>query len=160
MLDRGITLLMTLYHWDLPIALQADGGWLNRATADALADYTSVVLDALGDRVTDWFTLNEMNVHTLYGHALTDHAPALGMGLDCLPVAHNLLRAHGLATRTIRGAGDQHRVGVVQQHFPVHAATESAEDVDGADDDDDSGPGYGKVNMLRKTVEQLAKIPL
>lgn len=133
LLAAGIRPTPTLYHWDLPSALQADRGWLNRATADALADYTSVVLDALGDRVTDWFTLNEMNVHTLYGHALTDHAPALGMGLDCLPVAHNLLRAHGLATRTIRGAGDQHRVGVVQQHFPVHAATESAEDVEAAD---------------------------
>lgn len=125
LLAAGIRPVPTLYHWDLPRAVQADGGWLERSTADALADYAAVVLDALGDRVTTWLTLNEMSVHTLYGHALTEHAPALGLGLDCLPVAHNLLRAHGLATQAIRAAGTQHEVGVVQQHFPVSPATDS-----------------------------------
>lgn len=133
LLAAGIRPVPTLYHWDLPQALQSRGGWLERSTADALADYAAVVVDALGDRVTHWLTLNEMNVHTLYGHALTDHAPALELGLDCLPVAHNLLRAHGLAVDAIRAAGDRHRVGVVQQHFPVRAASGSADDVEAAD---------------------------
>ncbi|MBB1049031.1 family 1 glycosylhydrolase [Dietzia cercidiphylli] len=133
LLAAGIRPVPTLYHWDLPQALQDEGGWLSRDTSQALADYTAVVVDALGDRVTRWLTLNEMNVHTLYGHGLTDHAPALGMGLDCLPVAHNLLRAHGLAVEAIRAAGPRHEVGVVQQHFPVIAATDSPEDVGAAE---------------------------
>lgn len=133
LLAAGIRPVPTLYHWDLPQALQDEGGWLSRDTSQALADYTAVVVDALGDRVTRWLTLNEMNVHTLYGHGLTDHAPALGMGLDCLPVAHNLLRAHGLAVGAIRAAGPRHEVGVVQQHFPVIAATDSPEDVGAAE---------------------------
>ncbi|MET3861344.1 beta-glucosidase [Dietzia sp. 2505] len=133
LLAAGIRPVPTLYHWDLPQALQDEGGWLNRDTSQALADYTAVVVDALGDRVTRWLTLNEMNVHTLYGHGLTDHAPALGMGLDCLPVAHNLLRAHGLSVGAIRAAGPRHEVGVVQQHFPVIAATDSPEDVEAAE---------------------------
>ncbi|MFN3340920.1 MAG: family 1 glycosylhydrolase, partial [Dietzia sp.] len=130
LLAVGIRPVPTLFHWDLPQALQDEGGWLRRDTSQALADYAAVVVEALGDRVTRWLTLNEMNVHTLYGHGLTDHAPALGLGLDCLPVAHNLLRAHGLAVRAIRAAGPHHEVGVVQQHFPVTAATDSAEDVE------------------------------
>ncbi|KAA0920015.1 beta-glucosidase [Dietzia sp. ANT_WB102] len=133
LLTAGIRPVPTLYHWDLPQALQSAGGWLERSTSDALADYAAIMVDALGDRVHQWWTLNEMNVHTLYGHALTDHAPALGMGLDCMPVAHNLLRAHGLAVHAIRAAGDHHEVGVVQQHFPVHPASDSPEDVEAAD---------------------------
>ncbi|MEH6819315.1 MAG: GH1 family beta-glucosidase [Dietzia psychralcaliphila] len=133
LLAAGIRPVPTLYHWDLPQALQDEGGWLARDTSQALADYAAVVVEALGDRVTRWLTLNEMNVHTLYGHGLTDHAPALGLGLDCLPVAHNLLRAHGLAVRAIRAAGPHHEVGVVQQHFPVTAATDAPEDAEAAD---------------------------
>ena len=133
LLAAGIRPVPTLYHWDLPQALQSEGGWLSRSTSEAFADYAATMVDALGDRVTTWFTLNEMNVHTLYGHALTDHAPALGMGLDCLPVAHNLLRGHGLAVDAIRAAGPRQHAGVVQQHFPVRAASDSAEDIDAAD---------------------------
>ncbi|AVZ39926.1 MULTISPECIES: GH1 family beta-glucosidase [unclassified Dietzia] len=133
LLAAGIRPVPTLYHWDLPQTLQDEGGWLRRDTSRELADYAAVVVDALGDRVTRWHTLNEMNVHTLYGHGLTDHAPALGMGLDCLPVAHNLLRAHGLAVEAIRASGTRHEVGVVQQHFPVLAATDSAEDLEAAE---------------------------
>lgn len=133
LLAAGIRPVPTLYHWDLPQALQTEGGWLARSTSEALADYAALMADTLGDRVTTWFTLNEMNVHTLYGHALTDHAPALGLGLDCLPVAHNLLRAHGLAVDAIRAAGGRHEVGVVQQHFPVRAASEAADDVEAAE---------------------------
>ena len=133
LLAAGIRPVPTLYHWDLPQALQESGGWLDRSTSDALGDYAAVLAEALGDRVRHWWTLNEMNVHTLYGHALTDHAPGLGLGLDCLPVAHNLMRAHGLAVRALRSAGPQHEVGVVQQHFPVHPATDTPEDAEAAD---------------------------
>ena len=143
LLEADVRPVPTLYHWDLPQALQeptprGPGGWLDRATSDALGDYAALMGETLGDRVSRWLTLNEMNVHTLYGHALTDHAPALGMGLDCLPVAHNLLRAHGLAVDALRASvrpsdGSPVEVGVVQQHFPVLPATDSEEDAGAAD---------------------------
>lgn len=133
LLAAGVRPVPTLYHWDLPLALQERGGWLVRDTAYALADYAARVVERLGDRVTDWLTLNEINVHTLYGHALADHAPALGLGLPGMLAGHHQLLAHGLATAAIRAAGSQHRVGIVAQHFPVLAASETPEDLAAAE---------------------------
>ena len=128
LLERGIRPVPTLYHWDLPQALEDRGGWQNRDTAEALGDYTAIVAEALGDRVRDWITLNEMSVQTLYGYALTDHAPGLGLGFGAIPVAHHQLLAHGHAVARLRAAGAE-RVGVAQQHFPVMPGTDSVEDV-------------------------------
>jgi beta-glucosidase len=133
LLAAGVRPVPTLYHWDLPLALQADGGWLDRRTAHAFADYAGHVVDRLGDRVHDWLTLNEINVHTLYGHGLTDHAPALGLGLGALAAGHHQLLAHGLGTAVLRAAGPGHRVGIAQQHFPVEAASDAPEDVAAAE---------------------------
>ncbi|MBL1077761.1 beta-glucosidase [Nocardia sp. 2] len=132
LLEAGIRPVPTLYHWDLPQPLQDEGGWLARATAEAFAEYARVVADKLGDRVRDWLTLNEMNVHTLYGHVLADHAPALDLGLAAFPAAHYQLLAHGLAVRELRAAGD-FRIGVVGQHYPVIPASDEAADVEAAD---------------------------
>ena len=128
LLARGIRPVPTLYHWDLPQALEDRGGWMSRDTAEALADYATVVAERLGDRVHDWITLNEMSVHTLYGYALTDHAPGRGLGLGALPAAHHQLLAHGLAVARLREAGAR-RVGVAAQHFPVEPASESLHDL-------------------------------
>ena len=124
-LEAGVRPVPTLYHWDLPQELEDAGGWMNRDTAHRLADYTSALVLRLGDRVRDWITMNEMNVHTLYGYALTDHAPARGLGLEALPAAHHQLLAHGLAVQVLRAHGAA-TVGVASQHFPVSAATESS----------------------------------
>ena len=128
LLARGIRPVPTLYHWDLPQALEDRGGWLSRDTAEALGDYVGVVVDRLGDRVRDWITLNEMSVQTLYGYALTDHAPGRGLGFGALPVAHHQLLAHGHAVARLRAAGAE-RVGVAQQHFPVVPASGAMEDL-------------------------------
>ena len=128
LLERGIRPVPTLYHWDLPQALEDRGGWLVRDTAEALADYAAVVVERLGDRVRDWITLNEMSVQTLYGYALTDHAPGRGLGFGALPAAHHQLLAHGLAVQRLRDAGAE-RVGIAQQHFPVEPASDSPEDL-------------------------------
>ncbi|PRY68075.1 beta-glucosidase [Glaciihabitans tibetensis] len=128
LLARGVRPVPTLYHWDLPQALEDEGGWMSRATASAFADYVAVVAARLGDRVTDWITLNEMNVHTLYGYALTDHAPARGLGMAALPAAHHQLLGHGLAVQALRSAGAT-AVGVASQHFPVVAASQEHEDL-------------------------------
>src|SRR5690606_13466957 len=99
LLERGIRPVPTLYHWDLPQAQEDLGGWRVRDTADAFADYVTVVAERLGDRVRDWSTLNEMSVQTLYGYALADHAPGLGLGFGAIPVAHHQMLAHGLAVQ-------------------------------------------------------------
>jgi beta-glucosidase len=127
LLAAGVRPVPTLYHWDLPQDLEDKGGWLNRDTAHRLADYTSAVVLRLGDRVRDWITMNEMNVQTLYGYALTDHAPARGLGLEALPVAHHQLLAHGLAVQVLR-THDAGAIGIANQHFPVHPASEDPAD--------------------------------
>ncbi|MFI5938008.1 GH1 family beta-glucosidase [Actinoplanes sp. NPDC051494] len=131
LLTAGVRPVPTLYHWDLPQALEDEGGWMNRDTSYALADYAAVLVDRLGDRVRDWITLNEMNVQILYGYALTDHAPALGLGLGALPAAHHQLLAHGLAVQALR-AGGAATVGVASQHFPVSPASDDPADVEAA----------------------------
>jgi beta-glucosidase len=127
LLAAGVRPVPTLYHWDLPQALEDDGGWMARSTAEHFAGYAAVVAARLADRVQDWITLNEMNVHTLYGYALTDHAPGLGLGLGALPAAHHQLLGHGLAVQALRAAGAA-RIGPAGQHFPVQAATTSPAD--------------------------------
>ncbi|GGN40742.1 beta-glucosidase [Actinoplanes campanulatus] len=131
LLASGVRPMPTLYHWDLPQELEDAGGWMNRDTAHRLADHASALVLCLGDRVRDWITMNEMNVHTLYGYALADHAPARGLGLGALPAAHHQLLAHGLAVQVLRthGAGS---IGVAQQHFPVTAASDDPADVEAA----------------------------
>ncbi|GAB7050444.1 GH1 family beta-glucosidase [Catenuloplanes indicus] len=128
LLSHGVRPVPTIYHWDLPQALEDAGGWLHRDTAYALADFAAVLAGRLGDRVHDWITLNEMSVQTLYGYALTSHAPGRGLGFDALPVAHHQLLAHGLAVRALRAAGAD-TIGVAAQHFPVSPASSSEDDV-------------------------------
>ncbi|MEU4419573.1 GH1 family beta-glucosidase [Actinoplanes sp. NPDC024001] len=127
-LAAGVRPVPTIYHWDLPQELEDAGGWMNRDTAQRLADYTAMLVERLGDRVRDWITLNEMSVHTLYGYALTDHAPGRGLGLGALPAAHHQLLAHGLAVQVLR-AGGARSVGVANQHFPVLPAGDDPDDV-------------------------------
>ena len=74
---RGITPYLCLYHWDLPQALQDEGGWVKRDTADKFADYARVVARRLGDRVKHWAMFNEPNVHALFGYGVGSHAPGV-----------------------------------------------------------------------------------
>ncbi len=99
---HGIDPVLTLFHWDLPQALQDDGGWLHRDTAGRFADYAGIMADALGDRVALWITLNEPFVHTVFGHAFGIHAPGQALMFDALPAAHHQLLGHGLAVAAIR----------------------------------------------------------
>ena len=105
LLEAGIKPMATLYHWDLPQALEDDGGWLNRATVDRFADYAAIVGERLADRVTDWVPVNEPNVVTLMGYAVAMHAPGKALMFDALPVGHHLLVAHGRAAIALRAAG-------------------------------------------------------
>ncbi|MEO0631511.1 MAG: family 1 glycosylhydrolase, partial [Planctomycetota bacterium] len=103
LLSAGVTPWVTLFHWDLPLALQHRGGWLNSAMPDWFEEFTRAVVDRLSDRVSHWFTLNEPQVFIGLGHGNGTHAPGLSLPLvDKLRIGHHALLAHGRAARTIR----------------------------------------------------------
>lgn len=124
----GVRPVPTLFHWDLPAALD----WLERDTAERFAEYVSVVAARLGDRVKKWITLNEPAEHTLLGHALGVHAPGRRLMFDALPVAHHQLLAHGLAVRALRAAGADD-IGIANSHGPTWPASGKQEDIEAAE---------------------------
>ena len=127
LLAAGVTPAPTLYHWDLPSPLETDGGWLNRETALRFADYAAIVVDALGDRVHDWYTINEPVSTSLQGYAIGELAPGKQLLFGSLPTVHHQLLAHGLGLQVLRSHGT-HRVGIVNNHTSVLPASESVED--------------------------------
>jgi beta-glucosidase len=102
LLEAGIRPFITLFHWDLPQALQEEGGWANRATAEAFVEYTEAVTRALGGRVKSWITLNEPAVAVWTGYAMGVHAPGLTDYSQAVRASHHLLLAHGWAVPVIR----------------------------------------------------------
>ncbi|MEU9056976.1 GH1 family beta-glucosidase [Streptomyces sp. NPDC048384] len=124
----GVRPVPTLFHWDLPVALD----WLERDTAARFAGYAAVVAERLGDRVKKWITLNEPAEHTLLGHALGTHAPGRQLLFDALPVAHHQLLAHGLAVRALRAAGATD-IGIANSHGPTWPASQDQADKEAAD---------------------------
>ncbi|MGL3151732.1 GH1 family beta-glucosidase [Microbacterium sp. A82] len=127
LLEVGITPFPTLYHWDLPATLEADGGWLVRDTAERFAEYTEIVAAALGDRVKHWYTINEPISTALQGYAIGELAPGRQLLFDALPAVHHQLLAHGLATGVLREHGAD-AVGIVNNHTWVRPATDSEAD--------------------------------
>jgi beta-glucosidase len=128
LLAHQITPVITLFHWDLPLALQSDGGWLNRNTAQAFADYAEIVARRLGDRVTCWATLNEPWCSAYLGHGSGEHAPGLHDLQAAVNAGHHLLLAHGLAVPRLRAHSRQDaQVGIVLNFTPVYAADDRPE---------------------------------
>ncbi|MFI6919714.1 GH1 family beta-glucosidase [Nonomuraea spiralis] len=132
LLAAGIQPVPTLFHWDLPQALQDQGGWMNRDTARRFADYAAIVAERLADRIPLWITLNEPFVHMAFGHAMGIHAPGQALLLDALPVAHHQLLGHGLAAGALRAAGVR-EVAITNNCTPVWAASQEEPDVKAAD---------------------------
>ncbi|MDZ4863288.1 MAG: GH1 family beta-glucosidase [Gemmatimonadota bacterium] len=128
LLAAGIQPALTLYHWDLPAALDDQGGWLNREIASWFADYASVMVQALGDRVGMWTTLNEPWVVADGGYLFGKLAPGHRNRFEAPIVSHNLLRAHGAGMQAIRAAGGK-QAGLVVNLEPKHPATDRPEDV-------------------------------
>jgi beta-glucosidase len=126
LLAKGIAPCATLYHWDLPDALP--GGWLERDTTKAFADYAAVVSDRLGDRVTLWLTHNEPWCQAFLGYYQGLFAPGNRSIADGLTCAHHLLVSHGLAVQALRSRVKT-PVGVAPNFMPVHTASNTAEDV-------------------------------
>jgi beta-glucosidase len=128
LLEAGIEPLPTLYHWDLPAALDDLGGWLNPDIARWFSEYASVVFRAYDDRVKRWATLNEPWVIADAGYLHGVHAPG-HRNLSEAPIAsHNLLRSHGAAVQVYRAAG-QNQIGLVVNLEPKYPASRSVEDL-------------------------------
>ena len=104
LLERGITPVVTLYHWDLPQALQDKGGWAARDTTELFADFAGIVAGALGDRVRQWITVNEPWVVANMGYRWGQHAPGIRDPQQAVAAAHHLLLGHGRATAAVRAA--------------------------------------------------------
>src|SRR5262249_34924756 len=105
LLEADILPWLTLYHWDLPQAVQDAGGWANRDTAYRFRDYAPVVPGALGDRVTPWTPFNEPFCSALLGYAAGVHAPGLRDPAAALAAVHHQHLAHGLAIEALRERG-------------------------------------------------------
>lgn len=124
---RGITPYATLYHWDLPQALQDDGGWTNRDTSHRFAEYAELVVGNL-EGVSNWMTLNEPWVSAFVGHGSGRHAPGLVDGAAAVRASHHLLLGHGLAVPALRAA-DAGQVGIVLNLTDVRAGSDDDADV-------------------------------
>ncbi|WP_027079966.1 GH1 family beta-glucosidase [Luteimonas mephitis] len=127
LLANGIEPLLTLYHWDLPAALDDRGGWLNRDCADWFAEYGDVLYRALDGRVKKWVTLNEPWVITDGGYLHGALAPGHRSKYEAPIASHNLMRAHGAAVQAYRATG-KHEIGLVVNIEPKYAASDSADD--------------------------------
>ena len=126
--EAGIEGNATLFHWDLPAALEDRGGWQNRDIAGWFAEYARVVFRALDGRVRMWATLNEPWVVTDGGYLHGVLAPGHRSLFEAPIAAHNLLRAHGAAVDVYRAEG-KHRIGIVVNLEPKHPASQSPEDL-------------------------------
>lgn len=131
LLDNDVQPMVTLYHWDLPQALEDDGGWLNRATVEAFAAYAAIVGERFGDRVERWVPVDEPNLTTWLGYGTGVHAPGRSLGFDALPAAHHQLVAHGRAAIELRsaGSGRQASIGCANNHAPMWPASDNPADV-------------------------------
>ncbi|GIH94480.1 GH1 family beta-glucosidase [Planobispora siamensis] len=129
LLEAGIRPFVTLYHWDLPQALQDRGGWPSRETALHFAEYAAVVAGALGDRVTDWTTLNEPLCSSWLGHLEGRMAPGWTDLTAAVRASYHLHLGHGLAVQAIRAAArSAPSIGIVNNLSPCEPATGSDED--------------------------------
>jgi beta-glucosidase len=127
LLDAGIQPVSTLFHWDLPAALEERGGWLNRDSIEWFGDYVEVVFRRLGDRATRWITLNEPWVVVDAGFVHGVHPPGRSNLSEAARATHNLLRAHGEAVRRFRTLGSG-EIGIVVNLEPKEAASSDEAD--------------------------------
>jgi beta-glucosidase len=127
-LQRGLEPWATLYHWDLPQPLQAQGGWLNRDTVAAYLAFTEAVTRRLGDRVKHWITHNEPWCSCMMGYWEGVHAPGGTRLADAIQASHHVLLSHGQAIPVIRANSAGAQVGITLSLHPIAPATGSAED--------------------------------
>lgn len=135
LLKNGIEPYLTLYHWDLPQALQMRGGWLNRDITEVFADYAYTVAKELGDRVKYFITFNEPQVFLNAGYVTGSHAPGWQIGLrEELAAVHNVLLAHGKGVAAICAAASGAKVGWASAGYPGYPLTDTPENREAAEE--------------------------
>jgi beta-glucosidase len=127
--QRGIVPMVTVYHWDLPQALQDSGGWVSPDIAKRFADYAAVLADQLGDRVPLWDTLNEPWVSAFVGHLHGRHAPGLTDLTAALRASHHLMLSHGHACQALRAGRGNGQVGITLNLSDVLPGSDDPADV-------------------------------
>lgn len=134
LLEAGIEPYLTLYHWDLPVALERKGGWLNREIVEWFGEYAAVLSDRFSDRVKYWLTLNEPQCFIGLGNVSGQHAPGLRrMDCETILMAHNVVMAHGRAVQRIREKAHQPvLIGFAPTSSAVYPQTESPADIEAA----------------------------
>lgn len=130
LLEAGIRPFPTLYHWDLPQALEDRGGWPERDTAGRFADYADVTLRALGDLVSDWMIFNEPKVFTVFGYLAGIHAPGRNSLPDFLRATHTVNLAQGEALRAMRAARADARIGTAFNLSPCEPVSDREADAE------------------------------
>ncbi|MDH6236305.1 GH1 family beta-glucosidase [Cryobacterium sp. CG_9.6] len=143
LLGADIKPWLTLYHWDLPQALEDTGGWTNRDTALRFRDYALNVHDALGDRVGVWTTLNEPWCSSFLSYTAGVHAPGRQSKRDGLAAGHHLLLGHGLATEALRARDADLELGIT-----LNLTVAKPVDVDSAGDRDAARRLDGQFNRF------------
>lgn len=135
LVNAGIEPCITLFHWDLPQALQEIGGWMNPDMSDIFAEYVKIVVEKFSDRVSYWMTLNEPQCHIIIGHIDGDCAPKLRVSdKQGFRLIHNILKAHGKAVCTIRQyAVKEPKVGMAPNPLAVYPETDEEKDVKAAE---------------------------
>lgn len=133
LLAKNITPFITLFHWDMPQALEDEcGGFIGRDGAYYFADYAEQVVKSLGDRVKHWITLNEPWEHAMFGHFLGEQAPGKRSPWLYFKVAHHELLGHGLAVERIRALSASAQVGITLSQFPSYPWRDTPQDREAA----------------------------
>jgi beta-glucosidase len=167
LLEAGITPFVTLNHWDIPQALEDEGGWAVRSTAEAFVDYTNIISKTFGDRVKNWITHNEPAVVAWMGYGTGQHAPGIKDYSISMPVAHHLLLSHGWAVPVIRRNSPNAEVGITLNISWGVAASNSKADLNAVRSDEGqwfrwfADPVYGRGYPADKLVdfEKMGALP-
>jgi beta-glucosidase len=133
LLAANIEPFLTLHHWDLPLAIQEQGGWTKRTACHAFADYAALIVKHLGDRVKYWTTFNEPSVIMFDGHLNGSHAPGIQDENVAYQVGHHLLVAHGLAVQAMRTINPDLKIGLVLSLWPADPASQDPADIAAAE---------------------------
>jgi beta-glucosidase len=126
--ERGIRPLATLYHWDLPQALEDEGGWASRDVVERFAEYAQITFDGLGDVVDDWITHNEPWVTSFLGYAYGVKAPGVKSWPQAIAASHHTLLSHGAAVRAFRECRGEGRIGITLNLAVAEPASDSPAD--------------------------------
>ncbi|MCF8009143.1 MAG: beta-glucosidase [Halanaerobiales bacterium] len=132
LLKAGIEPVVTLYHWDLPQALQNNGGWENKEIINAFHEYAKLILSEFNDKVKTWITINEPFVVAFNGNSRGEHAPGIKNHKIALQVAHNLLISHGEAVKLFREMNLKGKIGISLNLTSTYPNTDKKEDINAA----------------------------